>query len=151
MKQKIVINNIVEKSKPKKTFVSKKNFQKNQTMLKGEIDFRQGILFSVLKKDERFDVIIFNPPYLPTKSDEKVGGWFDVAVNGGIDGLHIIEQFLNGVKKHLSKNGRAYFIFSSLSNQTKLNNILSVNELYTEIVSSQWFDDERIDVYCITS
>lgn len=131
--------------------LAKRNFQKNQTLLKGEIEFREGSLFSVIKKDEKFDVIIFNPPYLPTKSDEQIGGWFDIAVNGGIDGLRIIEQFLNSVKKHISKNGHAYFVFSSLSNQKKLNKIISANRLNAEIISSQWFDDEKIDVYCIDS
>jgi len=131
--------------------LAKRNFQENQFLLKEKVDFRKGSLFSVIKNDEKFDVIIFNPPYLPTKSGEQVGGWFDVAVNGGIDGLKIIEQFLNNVKKHLSKNGHGYFVYSSLSNQTKLNNILSANRLNAEIVSSQWFDDERIDVYCIHS
>ena len=138
-------------SNPYAVEIAQRNFKENQLMLKGRIEFRKGSLFSVLKNNEKFDIIIFNPPYLPTKSDERIGGWFDVATNGGIDGLKIIEQFLNGVKKHLSKNGHAYFVFSSLSNQTKLNNILSVNEFNAEIVSNQWFDDERIDVYCIYS
>ncbi len=138
-------------SNPYAVKLAQRNFRENQFLLKGRIEFRKGSLFSVLKNDEKFDVIIFNPPYLPTKSDERIGGWFDIATNGGIDGLKIIEQFLNGVKKHLSKNGHAYFIFSSLSNQKKLNNILSLNGLNAEIMSSQWFDDERIDVYCIYS
>jgi release factor glutamine methyltransferase len=136
-------------SNPYAIELAKRNSQKNQSLLNGEIEFKNSSLFSILKSSEKFDVIIFNPPYLPTKSDEKVGGWFDVAVNGGIDGLEVIEQFLNGVKKHLSKNGYAYFVFSSLSNQKKLNNILSFNRLDAEIISSQYFDYERIDVYFI--
>lgn len=138
-------------SNPYAVKLAERNFQENQFQLKGRIEFRKGSLFSVLKNNEKFDIIIFNPPYLPTKTDERIGGRFDIATNGGIDGLKIIELFLNSVKKHLFKNGHAYFIFSSLSNQTKLNNIISINELNAEIVSSQWFDEERIDVYCIYS
>lgn len=131
--------------------LAKKNFLENQFLLNEKIEFRKGSLFSIIKNNERFDVIIFNPPYLPTNSSEQVDKWFDVAVDGGIDGLKIIEQFLESVKKHLTKNGLAYFVYSSLSNQKKLNNILSINGLNAEKVSSQWFDDEKIDVYCVQS
>ena len=85
--------------------------------MKGSFETREGDLFSVLKPSDKFNIIIFNPPYLPTKPNELIGGsgWFDKAVDGGDDGLKITKRFLDGLKKHLSVNGRAYFVFSSLN------------------------------------
>jgi release factor glutamine methyltransferase len=127
------------------------NIHKNKSKLEGYIEFRYGNLFSVIRKDERFDTIIFNPPYLPTKNEDLISGneWFDHAVNGGKNGLTTTKKYLDGIKKYLSKHGKAYFIFSTLSSIKKLDAILTDNNLRAEIVSSKWFNDERLDVFCI--
>ncbi|MFW6120273.1 MAG: HemK2/MTQ2 family protein methyltransferase, partial [Petrotogales bacterium] len=96
------------------------NWEKNSHMVKGAADGRQGDLFSPIEEGEFFDVIIFNPPYLPTTEREKIGGWFDVATNGGTDGIRVIIRFLENLRKYLSQNGLAYFVFSSLSNRADL-------------------------------
>ena len=31
----------------------------------------------------KFDMILFNPPYLPTKPEERIGQWIDYALDGG--------------------------------------------------------------------
>lgn len=129
--------------------LAERNYNKNKDKLDGVIDFRCGDLFSVLRKDEKFDVIIFNPPYLPTHVDEQVDKWFDVATDGGSDGLKIINRFINDLNKYLKHNGHAYFVFSSFSNSSKLNYILTKNKLNANLLSSKWFDDERIEIYCI--
>jgi release factor glutamine methyltransferase len=127
----------------------KKNYLINQNLLRGNFDVRIGSLFSVLNYKDSFDVIIFNPPYLPTIKEDLVGGsgWFDTAVSGGIDGLNIIKRFINQVSGFLRENGRIYFVFSSLSNKDKLENIIKKNNFIFEIVNSYRFDDETIYVY----
>ena len=67
-----------------------------------------------------FDIIIFNPPYLPTSENDKVDHWFDTATNGGPDGLKVTKRFIEQVKKYLTSKGYAYFVFSSLSNRVSL-------------------------------
>jgi len=71
--------------------IAKQNYFKNKYLIKGSFEVRNGDLFSAVKKDEVFDIIIFNPPYLPTHKKDLVGGhgWFDIATNGGIDGIKI--------------------------------------------------------------
>ena len=130
--------------------IAKKNYVKNKVLLKGSIEIRQGELFTVINDDEMFDTVIFNPPYLPTKLEERIGGsgWFDIAVDGGIDGLNVTKQFINGLHKHLKKNGRAYFVFSSLSDRDKLDNYISESGLSSEIMLSRRYNDEQIDIYC---
>ena len=64
----------------------------------------------------RFEIVIFNPPYLPTSSDDITGDrWLDASINGGPDGLEPARRFLDGLACHLEPPGRAYLITSSLS------------------------------------
>jgi len=50
--------------------IVKENYHVNKSKLKGSIDVRYGDLFTVLNKNEIFDIIIFNPPYLPIDKNE---------------------------------------------------------------------------------
>ena len=131
--------------------LTKRNYIKNKSFIKGGFEIRKSDLFSKIKDDEKFDVIIFNPPYLPTKKNELVGGsgWFDIATNGGIDGLSLTKKFIEGLKKYINDNGKAYFVFSSLSNRKKIDLYLSKYRLKAKIVSDCRFNDETIFVYCI--
>ena len=132
--------------------LAKRNYKRNKCFIQGKFEVRKSSLFSEIKNNEIFDVIIFNPPYLPTKKDELVGGsgWFDVATNGGAEGLKIVKRFIDGLSKYLSKNGKAYFIFSSLSNIKKLSLYISKSKLKAKVVSSYNFIDETLFVYCIS-
>jgi release factor glutamine methyltransferase len=130
----------------------KKNYHENKFKLKGLIDVRYGNLFSVLNKNEKFDVIIFNPPYLPTDKNDVIDkeDWINIATNGGIDGLNLIIKYILKLKNHLRKNGNAYFTFSSLSSREKLNKYIIKTGLEYKIIKSRKYDDERIYVYSIS-
>ena len=130
--------------------LTRHNIERNRPFLKGTIDIRQGDLFSVLKKDERFQLIIFNPPYLPTKTKDRIGGWFDIATDGGQNGLKTTIKFLHDLSKHLLSNGRSYFIFSSLSPRLTLERYLKHEQLSAAIVARHKFESEELDVYCVT-
>jgi release factor glutamine methyltransferase len=130
--------------------LTRRNIERNQILLRNSIEIRQGTLFSVLHEKELFNIIIFNPPYLPTKKQETIGGWFDIATDGGQDGLRVTKRFIQGLKKHLLNNGRAYFIFSSLSNRLTLEHYLKNEKLSFCIVARRKFDSEQLDVYCVT-
>ncbi|MDM7935400.1 MAG: class I SAM-dependent methyltransferase [Methanothrix sp.] len=70
-------------------------------------------LFSGLKG--RFDLIIFNPPYLPTTMEERTMSWMERALDGGESGRETISRFLEGLKDHLNPEGRALLVVSSLT------------------------------------
>jgi release factor glutamine methyltransferase len=74
-------------------------------------------LFSNLGKELRFDLIVFNPPYLP--NEKKIDN--DIALNGGPEGNEVIIDFLEQAKDYLSLNGEILLLFSSFS---KRNGIL---------------------------
>ncbi len=58
----------------------------------------------------KFDIIIFNPPYLPdNKFDKKAD------TSGGKKGSEIINKFLKDAKKYLSEKGKILLITSSFT------------------------------------
>jgi release factor glutamine methyltransferase len=129
--------------------LTKKNYLINQNLLKGNFDVRTGDLFSVLDEHEKFDKIIFNPPYLPTKPEDLVGGsgWFDKAVDGGADGLLQTQKFIEHASNHFKKEGIGYFVFSSLADPEKLKKIIDKNGFYLKILKSCRFNDEELIIY----
>ncbi|MFO7678002.1 MAG: HemK2/MTQ2 family protein methyltransferase [Thermoplasmatota archaeon] len=131
--------------------LAKTNIKNNKHLLKGSIEVRQGSLFSVIKKGERFDMIVFNPPYLPTGDTEHVDHWFDAATDGGSDGLMLIKKFIKDIKDFLSRNGQAFFVFSSLSDKKILEQYLLHRAFTYTIVKSQNFGDETLSVYSLKS
>ena len=126
------------------------NYRINRHLLKGTIRIRKGNLFSVLREGERFHTIIFNPPYLPTSSEERVNKWFDKATDGGKDGIEVTKKFIKKLRNYLSKNGRGYFVFSTLSNRSKLEKYLKEQGFNYEVVASRRFNFESIDIYQLT-
>jgi len=64
----------------------------------------------------RFDLVLFNPPYLPTEEDEVLAGWINFAFDGGKTGRETIGRFLEGLRDRLvPERGRALLVVSSLS------------------------------------
>ena len=70
----------------------------------------QSDLFSKIK--DKFDLIIFNPPYLPLDELEDLDS--RLLTTGGKKGNEILIEFLTQAKKYLNKNGRILLIVSSL-------------------------------------
>jgi release factor glutamine methyltransferase len=82
------------------------------------VKLKQGDLFEPVQ-NEKFDLILFNTPYLPTSEEEMVDDELDAAWDGGEDGRKVIDQFLEGVKDHLNPGGRVQLVQSSLSDIDK--------------------------------
>lgn len=78
------------------------------------VELREGDLFEPVA-DEKFDLILFNTPYLPVDKDETVDEELDAAWNGGPTGRDVIDRFLDGVKDHLNPRGKIQLVQSSLS------------------------------------
>lgn len=75
-------------------------------------------LFNGLKSGCRgasFDLILFNPPYLPTSEDEKVPGWLNYAFDGGTSGRETLDRFLGKVRGYLKPGGKVLVLISSIT------------------------------------
>lgn len=82
------------------------------------IELKKGDLFEPIE-GEKFDLILFNTPYLPTDEDEKIDSELNEAFDGGLEGRDTIDRFLEEVKNHLKENGRIQLVQSSLSDNEK--------------------------------
>ncbi|MBU3941185.1 MAG: DUF2431 domain-containing protein [Nanoarchaeota archaeon] len=105
----------------------------------------QSNLFSNIK--EKFDLIIFNPPYLPEdKREDKESA---LTTTGGKQGYEILQKFFKQAKKHLNKNGKILIIFSSLTNKDKVDQVIKENNFKLEQLGSQNLNHEILYAYLI--
>ena len=119
--------------------LAEKNFKNNNA----NIELVFGNLFEPFK-DRKFDVILFNTPYLPTSEDEILNDELNYAFDGGEDGRTVIDSFINEVKNYLNKNGKVQLIQSSLSDNNKTLDKLEKNGFICEISKSEKFFFEEI-------
>ena len=68
----------------------------------------------------RFDLILFNPPYLPTGPQDRREGWLNLAFDGGVSGRETINPFLEDLRDHLAPGGRAFLLVSTLSGLSEI-------------------------------
>ena len=98
-----------------------------------QIKFIESNLFESFPKDlsHSLDIIIFNPPYLPS-IENSLNLNKDVTWNGGETGLEIIIEFFKQAKEFLSNYGVIYFICSSNTSVKLLLNGLHSHGFYVE-------------------
>ena len=86
----------------------------------------QSDLFSNVKG--KFDLILFNPPYLPEYDDEiEEDSESKTITTGGKSGYEILERFFSEVRKHLNESGKILIVFSNLTGKEKVDEIISKN------------------------
>lgn len=107
------------------------------------INAKYSNLFSNIK--EKFDLIIFNPPYLPY--DKKEDKETRLMVCGGKKGYEVIDRFLKQAKKHLNKNGKILLLFSSLTGT--VDDILKKHGYKFKCLEEQKLFFEKLYVYLI--
>ena len=82
--------------------------------VRSKMVFIQGDLFAPLSEKAKFDVILFNVPYLPTEENE-AHSWIGHAWAGGATGREIIDRFIPEASKHLKPTGHILLMQSTLS------------------------------------
>lgn len=111
------------------------------------IEVRKGDLFSSIKKGERFDYMLCNPPYLPAQEHEHVKGALDKALNSGKDGRDFLDRFLEEFKSYLAPHGKAILIHSSYQDLGKTQKKFEKKKLEMKILEEEKMGDETL--YCI--
>ncbi|PSP52842.1 methyltransferase [Halobacteriales archaeon QH_7_68_42] len=66
-------------------------------------------------RDDAFDAVAFNPPYLPEPEGGGWGDWLETAITGGEDGRAVVEPFLDDVGRVLAPGGRVYLLVSTMT------------------------------------
>jgi release factor glutamine methyltransferase len=97
-----------------------------------------------VEKQIKFDLIIFNPPYLP-----QTGRKLDIISEGGEKGYEILEKFFDKVPIFLKEDGTVLIVFSSLTNRKKVNEIIEKNGFTFEQLDKKSLFFEELYVYSV--
>ena len=120
--------------------LAEKNFKLNNI---DTVKLEFGDMFEPVK-DKKFDVILFNTPYLPTDSDDVIDDDLNYAFDGGLNGRKVIDRFINEVSNHLNDKGIVQMIQSSLSDNDRTLDMFDRNGFVAEIAESEKFFFEEI-------
>ena len=104
-------------------------------------EFRQGSLFECIGKREKFDAIVFNPPYVPSGEKRFVD------LDGGRKGRETLDKFLEGFGEHLKKNGKCFFLQSSLNGKKETAKALKKNGFGARVVARKRLFFEELVVF----
>lgn len=66
-------------------------------------------------RDGAFDVVLFNPPYLPEDAAAARDDWMETALTGGEDGRAVVDPFVETVGRVLAPDGCVLVLVSSLT------------------------------------
>ncbi len=103
----------------------------------GKINFIHSDLFSNIRN--KFDVILFNPPYLPSKHLRQLD------LDGGKKGTQVIERFLSQAHEHLTGKGKILLLCSSLNKN--IEQIFRRHNYKFQKLDEQNFFFEKLFVY----
>ena len=93
-----------------------------------------------------FDLVTFNPPYLPTEPGEAVDDWMGMALSGGETGRAVIEPFLADVGRVLASEGRVLLLVSTLSGVEAIVDRAVDAGFESETVAAESFPFETLSV-----
>ncbi len=90
--------------------IAQKNAEKNNV----KITFKKSDLFLNLKSIKKFDIIVSNPPYIPSDEIDSLDievKSFDprISLDGGEDGLMFYKNIISNAPKFLTKGGKIFF------------------------------------------
>jgi release factor glutamine methyltransferase len=99
----------------------------------------QGVTSDIFENlSERFEWILFNPPYLPSE------GLNDRTVDGGPKGRVVINRFLDDLPNHILKNGAAFLLVSSLNEPASLTAAHQEFEFATVATRRLFFEELQV-------
>lgn len=114
------------------------------------VEFKESDIFSNI--DEKFDIIVSNPPYINKEDFEKLDNklYYEPqnALYGGEDGLYFYKKIIKNAKNFLNKNGKIYLEIG-YDQKDYISNLLEEYG-YKQIKSYKDFNDfDRIIKACI--
>ena len=107
------------------------------------ITFRKTDLFSRIAG--KFDLIIFNPPYLPIDEDIP----YDPTTDGGVKGYEVIEGFMAQADDYLNPDGKILLLFSSLTRKREVDRIIKQHLFKGKPADKMKISWEMLYVYLI--
>jgi len=116
-----------------------------QHHLGARVDVRQGDLFDALRPQERFDLVLFNPPYLEGRPRTRLQqALFDPQ-------KQTITRFFGRAHDHLKTDGIVLLAYSSLAEYEYMLELARKNGWSHRCIARHWMGIEWIFVYRFTS
>jgi len=138
---KVVAADINEKA----VEATRNNAEKNSV----KVDAVVSDMFENIK--EKFDLIVFNPPYLPDVDfNLKRELNIERQWSGGKTGREVIKKFVKDAKKFLNKNGKIIMIISSLTGENETKELLKKNKFNVKEIAREKIPWEELIVFSIT-
>ena len=88
-------------------------------------------------RDDSFDLVAFNPPYLPTPEDAEWDDWMEHALSGGEDGRRLVDPFLRSVGRVLAPGGEALLLVSSLTDPDAVSEYARKEGFESEVLATE--------------
>eukprot|EP01034_Spumella_vulgaris_P035472 gene35472-43737_t len=98
----------------------------------------------------KIDILLFNPPYVPTPSEEIGGTSIEASWAGGIDGREVIDRLLPQLSSILSPCGVCYMVVVRENKPKDIVRILNTTGLTGEIVIKRLARNEELSIMRIT-
>jgi len=102
-----------------------------------------GDLFKPFRENLKFDLILFNAPYLPTKSfriRKKAPTrheWLEAAWSGGHRGREVLNEFIEEVPRRLTKRGRLLLVQSTITGVDETLRKFEEKGIYAEVIDEE--------------
>jgi release factor glutamine methyltransferase len=100
------------------------------------VDFFQGDLFTALRDGVRFDLVLFNAPYLPSEEGE-AESWIGRSWAGGADGRLVVDRFISAVAAYLKPHGKVLLMQSTLTGVEVTIRNFAKNGLKAAVIAEQ--------------
>jgi release factor glutamine methyltransferase len=97
-----------------------------------------------------FDLVLFNPPYLPTQPEERIDDWLEYALDGGPTGRATIERFAADVGRVLAPFGRVLLLVSSLTDPDEVRRLFAGLGYIVLLAAQERVEDEDLLVLRIS-
>jgi len=94
----------------------------------------------------QFDLVLFNPPYLPTGPDERMDDWLEKALDGGETGREVIAELLTDLPRVLAPGGRLLLVISELTGEAEVLALFRDAGFHAAIVKEARVEGERLMV-----
>jgi release factor glutamine methyltransferase len=93
-----------------------------------------------------FDLILFNPPYLPTGPGERMDDWLERALDGGESGREVIGRLVPDLPRILAPGGRLLLVISELTGEREVLGLLRDAGFRADTVRENRVEGERLMV-----
>lgn len=117
-------------------------FARINTMINGVediVEIRLGDTFEAIRPNEKFDLIVANPPQMPTPPDKERTDWYSISNFGGQDGRKVLDKIINNAKNFLRRGGRLQILHPYYSNIPKTIEMLKSLDFDVEITAERFF------------